>query len=576
MSNQSSSPMTRSEAERLVASVEHWHHTFEVFPDVWTPGVYQPEFLWNRIGRQDWRGKRVLDIGPADGAMSMWAARAGAQVMAIDHKPKTQSGFAVMERLSGVHVDFRTANVFDLTSMNLEPFEIVLFLGVLYHLPDPLRGLYACRRVCRDRLFLETWYDPVLVPDIPVARYLPSGSDPDHTNFWVPNRAALMAMIVDAGFSVVREESWGERMFVEARVASDGFRLWRLAAAYGSKGDDWPSLLPAQMERAGLAQALTAPLPDASRTPAPSAATDTGRSASFAALGKLAPTADFGSQSTGNQSTGKLSKTDGKSDMQESAIVYAAEPAHEPPLADCGFYHTIEIPGLGVQRGSWDLRPGIDQYLGNIDLRGKRVLEIGAANGFVCFEMERRGADVVALDLPEELTYDAPPFADEYLNRHAYLAGQRRIRNAFWLAHKRLHSKAKLVYGHANQLPASFGQFDVGVIANVLQHLQDPVGAIMQLANASKSVVVTETDWLSGVSDDLKGMIYFDNDNPYTWYQVKPRLVEAVLARMGFTRLVRTNHTQLLIENVVHDPKLGGVGQKMSVEAPHYTIVAHR
>lgn len=566
--NPNAAAIGRAEAERLVASWAPWHHTFEVYPGVWTSGVYQPEFLWNKIGPQDWAGKRVLDIGPADGAMSMWAARAGAEVTAIDHKPKTQSGFAIMEQLSGQRIDFRMVNVFDLPGMNFTPFDIVLFLGVLYHLPDPLRGLYACRRVCADRLFLETWYDADLTPDVPAARYLPCGTDADHTNFWVPNRAALRAMIVDAGFTVVREEAWGPRIFIEARTANDGFRLWRMAAAYGSKGDDWPSLLPRSLAGAELQQ----------RPPSPAAQHDLANhtaavesGSSPRSPGAAEPSADVETANSGNSN-----RPVGTNDTTHDDRLYAAEPEREPDLADCGFYQTIEIPGLGVQQGAWDLRPGIAAYLGDLDFRGKRVLEIGTANGFVCFEMERRGADVVAFDLAEELTYDAPPFADEYLNRKAYLAGQRRLRNAFWLAHKRLQSKAKVAYGHANQLPRGLGRFDVGVIANVLQHLQDPVGAIMQLANICSAVVVTETDWLNGIDDDLKGMIYFDNDNPYTWYQVKPRLVEAVLTRMGLPKLARTSHTQLLVENVEHDARLGGVGKKMQLHAPHYTIVAER
>lgn len=257
--------------------------------------------------------------------------------------------------------------------------------------------------------------------------------------------------------------------------------------------------------------------------------------------------------------------------------IYAPEPEQEPALADCGFYHTIEIPGLGVQQGPWDLRPGIAQYLGDVDFKNKRVLEIGTANGFVCFEMERRGADVVAFDLAEELTYDAPPLPDTYLNLPAYRADLARIRNGWWLAHKRLRSKAKVLYGHANHLPRGLGHFDIGVIANVLQHLQDPVGAIMQLANLCDSIVVTETDWLRGTYDDLRGLIYYaDQKNPFSWYQVKPPLVEAVLTRMGFTKFVRSDHTQLLIEDVKHDPTLGGVGKKVGIEPIHFTIVGYR
>jgi hypothetical protein len=56
------------------------------------------------------------------------------------------------------------------------------------------------------------------------------------------------------------------------------------------------------------------------------------------------------------------------------------------------------------------------------------------------------------------------------------------------------------------------------------------------------AVVVTETDWLSSINDELVGMIYSDKDNPYVWYQVKPRLVEAVLRRLGFVDIVRTDH----------------------------------
>ena len=49
------------------------------------------------------------------------------------------------------------------------------------------------------------------------------------------------------------------------------------------------------------------------------------------------------------------------------------------------FYHTIHLPGLGQMDGEWDLRPAADDYLGNVNLTNKRVLEMGAANGFLSF-----------------------------------------------------------------------------------------------------------------------------------------------------------------------------------------------
>ena len=67
-------------------------------------------------------------------------------------------------------------------------------------------------------------------------------------------------------------------------------------------------------------------------------------------------------------------------------------------LQDCYFYHSMEIPGWGEVRGEWDLRGGEAAYLGNVDLKDKRVLELGAASGFLSFYMERQGADVVGYD----------------------------------------------------------------------------------------------------------------------------------------------------------------------------------
>ena len=54
---------------------------------------------------------------------------------------------------------------------------------------------------------------------------------------------------------------------------------------------------------------------------------------------------------------------------------------------DYYFYHTIDLPGLGEMIGEWDLRPSTDNYLEHVSLTSKRVLEMGAANGFLSFYM---------------------------------------------------------------------------------------------------------------------------------------------------------------------------------------------
>lgn len=260
-----------------------------------------------------------------------------------------------------------------------------------------------------------------------------------------------------------------------------------------------------------------------------------------------------------------------------SRINFSAPPPDEPLLSDCSFYHTIDIPGIGLCMGQWDLRPGIKDYLGSLSFSGKNVLEIGTANGFVCFEMERRGASVTTVDLNDDLTYDSPPLSEEYLNAAEYKAGLHRIRNGFWLAYKRLRSNAKVYYGHVNRLPETLHGFDVGVIANVLQHLQDPIGALIQVATRSSTIVVTEADWMHGMYEEAKALIYFDKNNPYVWYQVKPVLVEAVLKRMGFTVIEKLTHTQKYLAEAEHQPD-GTIKRTdlATMDVPHFTIVAVR
>src|ERR1700738_2087593 len=104
---------------------------------------------------------------------------------------------------------------------------------------------------------------------------------------------------------------------------------------------------------------------------------------------------------------------------------------------DCEFYHTVEIPDHGVVAGQWDLRGKVDEYLGHYKFAGKRVLEIGPASGFLTFEMEKRGAEVVALEVPDDPGWDFVPFPDERMAPifEPRRVGMNRIKNSFWFLH---------------------------------------------------------------------------------------------------------------------------------------------
>ena len=257
--------------------------------------------------------------------------------------------------------------------------------------------------------------------------------------------------------------------------------------------------------------------------------------------------------------------------------VYARRPPEPPRLDDCSFYHSIDLPGLGLQVGQWDLRGAYDEYFGGHDFTGERVLDIGTANGALAFEIERRGAaEVVAFDLDEGLTYDCRlPTADSVLAESS--RGVSQVKNAFWLAHQLLASRVKVAYGHAGSLPEALGTFDTVVMGNVLQHLQDPVGAVLQAVRRTDHLLITEADWLPGVvADDFVGMLMFDLPNPFSWYQVKPGLLQNLLWRWGYTDQRLTWHTQVCIQ----DQRFDDAGQiswaREEIPTRHFTLSANR
>ena len=76
-----------------------------------------------------------------------------------------------------------------------------------------------------------------------------------------------------------------------------------------------------------------------------------------------------------------------------------AEPLVVTDVRDCGFYHTMEIPGHGLVEGQWDLRAGVERYLGGVSLAGKRVLDVGSNAGYDPFMFHTLGAtDILACE----------------------------------------------------------------------------------------------------------------------------------------------------------------------------------
>jgi tRNA (mo5U34)-methyltransferase len=88
--------MDEESAKRLVASVPHWHHKFEIFQGIWTNGSYDPRFMLDLIGLpQNLTGKTVLDIGMSDGffARQLFLRSHSRAIIKAQHLPETQPTF---------------------------------------------------------------------------------------------------------------------------------------------------------------------------------------------------------------------------------------------------------------------------------------------------------------------------------------------------------------------------------------------------------------------------------------------------------------------------------------------------
>jgi SAM-dependent methyltransferase len=235
----------------------------------------------------------------------------------------------------------------------------------------------------------------------------------------------------------------------------------------------------------------------------------------------------------------------------------------------------MDLPGVGLQEGAWDLRGRYDEYFGGHDFAGERVLDLGTASGGLAFEIERRGArEVVAFDLDDHHNYDCRlPTDDAVLAEFREWIGK--VKNGFWLAHGLLRSTVKVVYGHVGRLP-DMGRFDVIMIGNVLQHLQDPIGAVLQAIRYTDHLIVTEADWLENTGDELPCMIMYDLPHPFSWYQVKPRLLQMLLKRWGYTEQSLTWHTEHLLRSPTFADPGNVCWERARVPTRHYTLSARK
>ena len=192
-----------------------WHHSIQLPHGVVTPGAKTLEVMSNEydntFGPIDLNGKTVLDVGAWSGAFSVEAARRGAaKVTALDYfvwqNKLTKQAFDMVTRESGYQIDTIEQDL-DEPRLDLSKygkFDVILFLGVFYHLRDPIAALREIALVTRDVLVLETYIETTL-PEHPPAMMFYPGAElrGDPTNWWGPNISCVKELLTMSGFKKV-------------------------------------------------------------------------------------------------------------------------------------------------------------------------------------------------------------------------------------------------------------------------------------------------------------------------------------------------------------------------------------
>jgi len=221
--------LSPDELRREVAKL-WWYHSIDLGNGVVTPGVDNSPRKLQRVQLPaSLKGKTVLDVGAFDGFFSFECERRGAtRVLASDHavwhgghSEASKKGFELARRTLGSKVEDMDIDVLDLSPERVGgQYDVVLFLGVLYHMRHPLLSIEKVASVTKEMLILETAVDMLGVKRPAVAYYERDELGNDPSNWSGPNPAAVVAMLRTAGF---------KRVEIVAGTRSFFFRFARAA-----------------------------------------------------------------------------------------------------------------------------------------------------------------------------------------------------------------------------------------------------------------------------------------------------------------------------------------------------------
>ena len=231
MDNKTPSPyeMGPAELRENIQKLGKWFHNIELngiktAPDHFLGDYPNVKFqMFADAIPQDLTGKSVLDIGCNAGFYSIeMKHRGAARVLGIDSDDVYLNQARFAARVSGADIEFRNMSVYDVGTLG-EKFDIVIFMGVLYHLRHPLLALdILYDTVVKDLLIFQSmqrgsdqvgpveadydfWNSDIFKQtEFPQMYFIEHRYANDPTNWWIPNRAGMEAMLRSAGFDIIQ------------------------------------------------------------------------------------------------------------------------------------------------------------------------------------------------------------------------------------------------------------------------------------------------------------------------------------------------------------------------------------
>jgi tRNA (mo5U34)-methyltransferase len=201
--------MTPEDLKKEIDS-RKWFHIMDVGQGIMTPGVDPTAAKLEALDLPDVRGKSVIDVGAYDGFFSFECERRGAKrVVASDHwtwnwpGDDSRRNIELLCKVFDSRIEMLDIPVEDIGPQTAGTYDVVLFLGVLYHAPDPIRYLRNMLSITKEVMVLETLVDLLDVKQPAAAFYGGDAFNNDASLHWGPNRLAVEAMLKKVGFAEV-------------------------------------------------------------------------------------------------------------------------------------------------------------------------------------------------------------------------------------------------------------------------------------------------------------------------------------------------------------------------------------